>query len=36
LDSGEKVQAIAKLFSGESVTSEGISSAQQFMDQARG
>lgn len=36
LDSGEKVQAIAKLFSGESVTSEGITSAQQFMDQARG
>ena len=36
LESEEKVQAIAKLFSGESITSEGITSAQQFMDQARG
>ena len=36
LNHEEKLTAIAKLFSGDSVTKEGITSAQQFMDQARG
>ena len=36
LNHEEKLTAIAKLFSGDTVTKEGITSAQQFMDQARG
>ena len=36
LNHEEKLIAIAKLFSGDTVTREGITSAQQFMDQARG
>ncbi|MBC8345863.1 MAG: DNA repair protein RecN [Candidatus Marinimicrobia bacterium] len=36
LNDEEKIKAIAELFSGDIVTREGITSAQQFMDQARG
>jgi DNA repair protein RecN (Recombination protein N) len=36
LNDEEKLKAIAELFSGEIVTREGLTSAQQFMDQARG
>jgi len=36
LNDEEKIQAIAELFSGENVTSEGITSAQQFRTRARG
>ena len=36
LNDEEKLKAIAELFSGEIVTREGLTSVQQFMDQARG
>ncbi len=36
LNDEEKIQAIAELFSGEIVPTEGITSAQQFRNQARG
>jgi DNA repair protein RecN (Recombination protein N) len=36
LNDEEKLKAIAELFSGEIVTREGLTSAQQFMDQVRG
>lgn len=36
LNDEEKLKAIAELFSGEILTREGLTSAQQFMDQARG
>jgi DNA repair protein RecN (Recombination protein N) len=36
LTESEKVEAIAELFSGESISVEGISSAKRFRSQARG
>ena len=36
LTESEKVEAIAELFSGESISVEGISSAKHFRSQARG
>ena len=36
LNEKEKVEAIAQLFSGESISVEGISSAKQLRNQARG
>ena len=36
LSEKEKVQAIAELFSGDTVTSQAITSAKQFRTEARG